>query len=112
MASRASKKIDDLVTKGVCSLSAEELDERIAMIRAEIQPHLIASVAVPGGVAWEFEGDEPMRVRIEKVAELERACCGGGLDFQVAAPPLPEHSADHNNPTFLLCGEPDISKVG
>ena len=73
----------DLAARNVCSLSPEELAQRLELIRREIQPGVIARADLPDGVAWEFENHPEMRARLERLAELERECCGVGLEFRV-----------------------------
>lgn len=67
--------MDDDRTVSPCTLSAEALRERIAMIRSEILPHLKATRVLAGGRSLDF-GPE-LRERLEAWIELERRCCGG-----------------------------------
>ena len=72
-----------LTDRDLCSLSPAQLAERVAMIRREIQPLVVARTELLDGVAWEFESDAGTRTRLEKLAELERECCRVGLEFRV-----------------------------
>ena len=49
---------EELVTKNVCSLSSNKLDERVELIRSEILPSVIGHENRPNGVAWEFESKQ------------------------------------------------------
>ena len=66
----------------VCSLSSAELEDRLAMIRREILPHVKRSEDLRSGRAWEFEETSALRAKLEQWVELERRCCGG-LDWSL-----------------------------
>lgn len=68
--------------RGVCSLPADALRDRIAHIRREVAPHVRRSDEIEGGVAWEF--DAGMRETLERLVALERECCSG-LEWTLAA---------------------------
>src|SRR5882672_9529416 len=74
--------------KGPCSLSGDELEHRLALIRAEISPYVTRTDAIPTGVAWEFHADSEIQGKLERLVELERRCCGG-LDWRLASVPGP-----------------------
>lgn len=73
-----------LVAQEICTLSPEQLDERVAMIRSEIAPGVIGRAEQPDGVAWEFESSAEMRAKLEGLAARERQCCGSDLAFEVS----------------------------
>lgn len=61
----------------VCSLPRPTLEQRLALVRREFLPHVLRSQQLEDGVRWEFP-DEPGQVtRLERLIELERACCSG-----------------------------------
>ena len=65
-----------------CCLSPEELEARIAKIRREILPRVLARLKLANGVGWEFEATADNRRRLEDLTELERQCCRG-LNFEI-----------------------------
>jgi hypothetical protein len=58
-----------------CTLTAGELDDRLAWIRAEILPHVRHMERLEGGVAWELADAPGLAEKIDRLIELERACC-------------------------------------
>jgi hypothetical protein len=70
----------------VCSLSASELRERIAMVRAEVLPHVIESGRRADGFAWEFAETAEMRQKLERLVALEGQCCRGEVRWALEAP--------------------------
>jgi len=65
-----------------CSLSPDDLEDRLAMVRRDLQPHASASQKLENGIAWDFEASPEMRARLEDLARLERQCCSD-LEFEV-----------------------------
>lgn len=63
------------VPEDVCALPDAALEERLAMIRADFAPHVRRRERLPDGRAWAFE--PAMRPELERLAALERECCGG-----------------------------------
>lgn len=66
-----------------CSLDAENLRERIEMLRREILPHAQESRALSPGRAWEFADTPTTRTRLEHFVALERECCRGAVTFHL-----------------------------
>lgn len=67
---------------GVCALPEESLEGRLELIRRDILPHVSARQTLPDGMRFSFPNDAALRAKLERLVELERACCGG-LDFEV-----------------------------
>jgi hypothetical protein len=77
----------------VCTLSQASLGERIAMVRRDILPWVRGGVHLEDGFRLELAPEAGVRERLERWAELERACCrearfeidetGGGLRLTV-----------------------------
>jgi hypothetical protein len=67
----------DPVAAGACSLPNDELRNRLAWIRSEILPHATRSERLENGRAWEFGRSPDVRAKLERLVELERACCSG-----------------------------------
>jgi hypothetical protein len=65
-----------------CSLSTDALEDRLAMIRREIQPHASTTQELENGIAWDFDATPEMKAKLEDLARLERQCCSE-LDFEV-----------------------------
>ena len=61
--------------RSVCSLNDEQLEERRAMVRAEILPHVRKAERIEGGFAVETEATPEMRQKLEDLVALERRCC-------------------------------------
>jgi hypothetical protein len=67
----------------VCTLPAEELDERLAWIRAELLPFAVASERCENGIRVEFavgaeagaESGTEVAAKLETLVALERECC-------------------------------------
>ena len=62
-----------------CSLSPDELADRIAMIRRDVLPHATASEALPKGRAWTFDNTPEVAAKLEHLVALERECCREGV---------------------------------
>ena len=60
-----------------CSLGPAELEERLAMIRREIVPHVTRSEELERGLLLDFDATPGMRAKLEQLVELERRCCSG-----------------------------------
>ncbi len=69
-----------------CTLSPEDLEQRVAMIRREILPRVLAKLELEDGVGWEFEATADNRKKLEELTELERQCCRG-LSFEIREDP-------------------------
>ena len=67
----------------MCTLAADELATRLAWIRAEILPHARRMERLDGGVAWELADAPGLREKLDRLVELERACCAS-LDITCA----------------------------
>jgi hypothetical protein len=57
-----------------CSLERPDFDERIDWIRLNV-PVPRRVLATPDGTVWEFESTHELRQTLERLVELERACC-------------------------------------
>ena len=68
----------------VCSLTPDALQERLAMIRNEILPHVNRTEELSNGLAWELAATPEMREKLEQLVELERSCCNG-LEWSLEA---------------------------
>ena len=56
--------------RDICTLSPEQLSERLELIGREIEPSAIARSELPdGGIAWEFERNAEIRAKLERLAE-------------------------------------------
>ncbi len=69
-----------------CTPSPEDLEQRVAMIRREILPRVLARLKLENGVGWEFEATADNRKKLEDLTELERQCCRG-LSFEIREDP-------------------------
>lgn len=61
--------------RSVCSLSDRELEERRAMVRAEILPLVERSERIEGGFAVEGAATPELRRKLDALVALERRCC-------------------------------------
>jgi hypothetical protein len=61
--------------RSVCSLSDEQLEERRAMVRAEILPHVRKVERIEGGFAIETDATPELREKLQDFVALERRCC-------------------------------------
>jgi hypothetical protein len=61
--------------RSVCSLNDEQLEERRAMVRAEILPHVRRAERIEGGFAVETDATPEQRQKLEDLVALERRCC-------------------------------------
>lgn len=61
--------------RSVCSLTDDQLEERRAMVRAEILPHVRKALRIEGGFAIETEATSEMRQKLHDLVALERRCC-------------------------------------
>jgi hypothetical protein len=71
--------------EGRCSLSAEALRERIALLRREVWPHVVATASGDRSFHWEFTETPAMRDTLERLVALERECCGGGIGWELGS---------------------------
>ena len=74
----------------VCTISNQHLDERLAWIRGEILPHVVAREPLDGGLAFELRAVPELADRLDRWIELERACCSG-LAFERVPGQRPGH---------------------
>lgn len=81
-ASHASDRASDREWAELCNLSPDALKERIASLRAEILPRVVATAKQADGFAWEFDDVPADRERLEQLVAFERQCCGG-LSWQL-----------------------------
>jgi len=58
-----------------CTLSSEELSERLGWIEREISPHVRSSEKRPTGFVWELEDTPEVAAKLERWIALERECC-------------------------------------
>ena len=72
--------------RSVCSLNNERLQERRAMVRAEILPHVTKAERIEGGFAVETEATPEMRQKLENLVALERRCCSS-VDWDLSEVP-------------------------
>ena len=82
---RGEASLDPLA---VCTLSAEGLGGRLAWIRSEILPHVVASEPRPDGIAWELEDAPGLAAKLDRLVALERECCSG-IVFEHRMSPTP-----------------------
>jgi hypothetical protein len=61
----------------LCNLSPDALRERLAQVRAEILPHVVAQARRSDGFDLDFRDTAETRARLEQWVALERQCCGG-----------------------------------
>ena len=61
--------------RSLCSLNDEELEERRAMVRAEILPQVRKAERIEGGFAIETDPTPEMRRKLDDLVALERRCC-------------------------------------
>ena len=59
----------------VCSLPADQYEDRVAMIRAEILPKALRRERLANGVALEFGAGAEMQRTLEELVAFERQCC-------------------------------------
>jgi hypothetical protein len=60
-----------------CTLSSDELNERLARVRSEILPHAVSSERRPDGMAWDLEDVPGLAARLDQLVALESECCSG-----------------------------------
>lgn len=63
--------------EAICSLPPDDLQGRLAWIRAEILPHALGRERLEDGVAWELADAPGLAAKLDRLVALERACCGG-----------------------------------
>jgi hypothetical protein len=59
----------------VCTLSGDGFDDRIAWIRDAILPHVIETVRIDDGLAFELDDAPSVRGGVDHLIGLERDCC-------------------------------------
>lgn len=59
----------------VCTLPEASLEDRRAMVKREILPHVTSHARTSDGFRLEFRRDPEVRNRLEQWAELEGRCC-------------------------------------
>jgi len=67
----------DLDPSEVCTLPPDGLAERMAWIHEEILPHAIETVRLEGGLSLELASAPGLAASLDRLIELERACCTG-----------------------------------
>ena len=67
-----------------CALSGDALADRIAWLAREILPHVSVVAPIEGGVAVELAEVPGLAAKLDRLIELERACCPG-LRFERSA---------------------------
>jgi hypothetical protein len=73
----ANQNHSELDPQTICTLSAAELDERLAWLRAEILPYAVTSESHANTVAWEFDDAPGLGAKLDQLVALERECCSG-----------------------------------
>ena len=71
--SAAAAKLDPAT---VCSLSSDDLNERLAWIQREILPHARATERLESAIAWELDAVPGLVEKLDQLISLERRCCG------------------------------------
>ena len=61
----------------VCSLPADQLQDRLTTLRREIVPHVKRHTPMTEGMAFEFANTPVMRKTLEDLVAFERECCSG-----------------------------------
>ena len=72
-------------TEIACSLTDEELQQRRALARKSLLPHLIEAKRLESGLRLAFPETDVLRSGVETFVSLERQCCGS-LTFTIAPP--------------------------
>jgi len=72
----------------VCTLPAGGLEDRLAWIRDEILPHVVETVRLDRGLAFELAMAPGLSEKLDRLIELERECCSG-ISFECAASATP-----------------------
>lgn len=71
------------VVRQMCSLPTDALQDRLAMIRREILPHVKRTEMLPNGFICEFDRHSDLQAKLEDLVVFERTCCGGlAFDLQ------------------------------
>ncbi len=60
----------------ICTLPPPELAERRAWVRDTILRHAHATERLPDGIAWELDDVPGLVDAVDRLIELEQACCG------------------------------------
>ncbi len=67
----------------VCSLPPEDLQQRIAFIRAEILPRATSRRVDTEGAQFEFPRDDDLAVQLRDLVDFERQCCSS-LEWELS----------------------------
>lgn len=59
----------------ICTLDRPELSDRLAFIRRQLQPHVIASQRLTDGRSFTFAAAPGLAERVDVLIAAERACC-------------------------------------
>jgi hypothetical protein len=91
----------------ICTLPPDEITARLDWIQSRILPHAVRSEAMPDGVALELADAPGLAANLDRLVELERACCSGIEIVHTASASagqrrLEAHGADPNAPVFKL----------
>jgi hypothetical protein len=78
----------DLDPQEICTLSGNEVDERLTWIRDEILPHATRTVRRSRGLDIELEMAPGLGAKLDRLVALERECCAG-ISFERADGPEP-----------------------
>lgn len=68
-------QVPGLDPAAVCSLPPDDMAARMAWVRQEILPHAIETVRLGRGLAFELLAAPGLGERLDRLVELERACC-------------------------------------
>ena len=91
----------------ICTLPTNEISDRLAWIQSEILPHAIRSEPMADGIALELADAPGLAAKLDRLVELERACCSGIEIVHTASASagqrrLEAHGADPQAPIFRL----------
>jgi hypothetical protein len=74
--------------RNACSLSDDGLNQRLAWIRREIIPHVVETIRLERGIAFELRAAPGLAETVDHLVGLERQCCSS-LVFERRASAAP-----------------------